>query len=72
MGRAFQYAGTRNVLISLWSVEEISTNTMIEKYFEYLKQGKSNMEALREARAYIRKEGYEHPFFWGPFIMVGE
>jgi len=72
MGRAFQYAGVKNVLMSLWSVETVSTNMMIEKYFECLKPGKTNREALKEARAYIRKEGYEHPFYWAPFILVGD
>ncbi|MEQ8190813.1 MAG: CHAT domain-containing tetratricopeptide repeat protein [Candidatus Eremiobacterota bacterium] len=72
MGRAFQYAGVKNVLMSLWSVETVSTNMMIEKYFECLKPGKSSREALKEARAYIRKEGYGHPFYWAPFILVGD
>ena len=72
MGRAFQYAGVKNVLMSLWSVETVSTNMMIEKYFECLKPGKSSREALKEARAYIRKEGYDHPFYWAPFILVGD
>jgi len=72
MGRAFQYAGVKNVLMSLWSVETVSTNMMIEKYFECLKPGKSSREALKEARAYIRNEGYDHPFYWAPFILVGD
>ncbi|MBU0580034.1 MAG: CHAT domain-containing protein, partial [Candidatus Margulisbacteria bacterium] len=72
MGRAFQYAGAKSVLMSLWSVEAASTNMMTEKFFEVLKQGKSNSEALKEARAYIRSQGYEHPFFWAPFILVGD
>ncbi len=71
MGRAFQYSGVKSVLISLWSVEAVSTNIMIEKYFEYLKEGAGSREALRKARAYIRKEGYEHPIFWASFILVG-
>ena len=72
MGRAFQYSGVRSVLMSLWSVESVSTNIMTEKYFEYLKEGKSNMEALKKARQYIRSQGYEHPVFWAPFILVGD
>jgi len=71
MGRAFQYAGAKNVLISLWSVETESTNLMIEEYFRNLEEN-SNIESLREARDYIREEGYDHPYFWAPFILVGE
>ena len=72
MGRAFQYAGARSVLMSLWSVEEESTTLLAERFFAYLKEGKGNLDALRLARMDVRKAGYEHPYFWAPFIMVGE
>ena len=72
LGRAFQYAGARAVLMSLWSVEEESTVLLTEKFFGYLKQGQGKLEALRHARADIRRAGYEHPFFWAPFLLVGE
>lgn len=72
MGRAFQYAGAKSVLMSLWSVEDESTNLLTEKFFNYIKQGKDRLEALRLSRADIRKAGYEHPFYWAPFILVGE
>ena len=72
MGRAFQYAGARSVLMSLWSVEEASTSFLIEKFFIHLKEHKDKLKALRLARADVRKAGYEHPYFWAPFILVGE
>ena len=70
MGRAFQYAGVQSVLMSLWSVEDESTNLLTERLFVHLNQGKDHIEALRMARADIRQAGYDHPFFWAPFIMV--
>ena len=72
MGRAFQYAGAQSVLMSLWSVEDESTNLLTERLFSHLKEGKSRMEAIRQARADLRQTGYEHPFFWAPFILVGK
>jgi len=72
MGRAFQYAGSKSVLMSLWSVEDESTNLLTEKYFNHLKGGKDRLEALRLARLDLRQAGYEHPFYWGAFILVGE
>ncbi|PZN80397.1 MAG: hypothetical protein DM484_09965 [Candidatus Methylumidiphilus alinenensis] len=47
-------------------------NLLTEKFFAYLKQGKNKLEALRLARADLRHEGYAHPYFWAPFILVGE
>ena len=72
MGRGFQYAGVESVLMSLWSVEDNSTNLLTEKFFAYLKQGKNKLEALRLARTDLRHEGYSHPYFWASFILVGE
>jgi CHAT domain-containing protein len=72
LGRAFQYAGARGVLMSLWNVDEASTVLLVERFFGYLQQGKNTLEALRLARAEVRQAGYEHPFFWAPFILVGE
>ncbi len=72
MGRAFQYAGAKSVLTSLWSVAEVSSAKLVESFFRHLKEGKSKLESLRLARIEIRKAGYDHPFFWAPFILVGE
>jgi len=72
MGRAFQYAGARSVLMSLWSVAEDSSVILTESFFRNIKAGKSKLEALKLAREEVRKAGYEHPFFWTPFILVGE
>ena len=72
MGWAFQYAGAKSVLVSLWNVEEESTILLTSKYFEHLKAGKDKMTALADARAELRRMGYEHPFYWAPFILLGE
>ena len=72
LGRAFQYAGARNVLVSLWSVAEESTTRFTTEFFTALKAGKTPREAIKEARTKIRAAGYEHPFFWAPFILMGE
>ncbi len=72
MGRAFQYAGAKSVLMSLWSVSETASVNLVESFFKHLKEGKNKLEALRLARDEIRKAGYDHPFYWAPFILVGE
>ncbi|MFC1836901.1 CHAT domain-containing protein, partial [Thermodesulfobacteriota bacterium] len=72
MGRAFQYAGARSVLMSLWTVHEYASVKMVRSFFSRRNQGKSKLEALRLARVEIREQDYSHPFFWAPFILVGE
>ncbi|MBI5570197.1 MAG: tetratricopeptide repeat protein [Desulfomonile tiedjei] len=72
MGRAFQYAGAKSVLMTLWSVAQDSSVQLTDSFFRHLKEGKPKLEALKSARDEIRKNGYDHPFFWAPFILVGE
>ena len=71
MGRGFQYAGVDSVLMSLWSVDDASTNVLTEKFFAHLREGKGKLASLRLARADVRQQ-HSHPFYWAPFILVGE
>ena len=72
MGRAFQYAGARSVLMSLWSVAEKSSVMLVESFFQHRKSGQSKLESLKSARDDIRNAGFKHPYFWAAFILVGE
>jgi CHAT domain-containing protein len=72
LGRAFQYAGARSVLMSVWTVAENSSVQLVDGFFKHLKDGKNKLEALKLAREEIRRNGYDHPFFWAPFIWSGK
>jgi CHAT domain-containing protein/tetratricopeptide (TPR) repeat protein len=72
MGRAFQYAGAKSVLMSLWSVSEVASTKLVESFFRNLKEGKTKSQALFAARNELRKGVWDHPFFWAGFILVGE
>ncbi|MEI8183764.1 MAG: CHAT domain-containing protein [Desulfomonile sp.] len=67
-----QYAGAKAVLMSLWEVQVDSALRLVETFFQNLKAGRSKLDALTAARDQVKKEGYLHPFFWAPFILVGE
>jgi len=64
MGRAFQYAGAKSVLMSLWSVSEVASVKLVNSFFQNIKAGKTKPEALELARAELRKGIFNHPFFW--------
>lgn len=61
MGRTFQYAGAKSVLMSLWSVSESGSVFLSEKFFEHLKEGQDKLDALKLARDGVRNAGYRHP-----------
>jgi tetratricopeptide (TPR) repeat protein len=72
MGRAFQYAGARSVLMSLWSVQATAATKLVETFYRKHMEGKDKLEALTLARNEIRKNGFDHPFFWAGLILAGE
>jgi CHAT domain-containing protein len=72
MGRTFRHAGAKSVLMSFWSASETASVNLAEGFYKQVKEGKNKLEALRLAKEEIRKAGYDHPFYWAPFILVGE
>jgi CHAT domain-containing protein len=77
------YAGARSLLVSHWSVEsQAARELMVETINGMLVYKKA--EALRKAKLRIKKTYWEspgtpngklslsHPFFWSPFVLVGD
>jgi len=73
LARAFQFAGARSVLASLWAVSDRSTADLMKSLYGQLKAGKSKDEALRSAQlAAIRAARTSHPFYWAAFQLIGD
>lgn len=74
--RAFMYAGTPAVSVTLWSVESNSVKTLNVGLHRNLQGGRRPAEALREAKlSMIRGDHgplYRHPFFWAPMVIFGD
>ena len=72
LSRAFMYAGADSVLVSLLSVLDESTYKFMVNFFEGQNKGKDKLTALKEAKNYLRRSGFDNPFYWAPFILVGK
>jgi CHAT domain-containing protein/tetratricopeptide (TPR) repeat protein len=56
--RAFQVAGARTTVTSLWSVPDRATRVLMERFYENLWERKlPKLEALREAQLWMLNEG---------------
>jgi CHAT domain-containing protein/tetratricopeptide (TPR) repeat protein len=54
--RAFQLAGARSVLASLWEVDDRSTAELMQRFYQALSRGASQDDALREAQLALLRE----------------
>lgn len=68
--RSFMLSGAKNVVNSLWRVDDRVTKDMMIKFYRYLLQKKDPSEALRLAQLDIMKQE-PNPRLWGSFITVG-
>ena len=68
-------SGARSTLATLWSVKDDSTVALMDKFYQQLAKPSASTtkaEALRQAQvSLIHSEDFEHPFYWAPFILVG-
>ncbi len=69
--RAFQVAGARQLLMSLWEVDDRATQQFMTFFYENLLKTQNSTEALRAARTQTRLL-YPNPYYWGAFILLGQ
>jgi CHAT domain-containing protein len=87
LGRAFFYAGSRALLVSMWPVETTSAGKLTTELFRYQRENPkfSRAQALRQSMLQLIGSpglidyasgkivaSYAHPIFWAPFIIVGD
>jgi len=66
-------AGARSTIGSLWYVDDAAATTLMVNFYKNLTDSAlPKAEALRRAQiTLISSQDYSHPYFWAPFILVG-
>jgi CHAT domain-containing protein len=76
--RAFQIAGVRTVIMSLWSVDDDATRVWMRTLYEgRLQKHLSTADAMQQASLSVlrarRAHGEStHPFYWAGFVAAGD
>lgn len=83
--RAFQYAGARSVMASLWKVRDRATAELMVRFYRHFRAGLTKDEALRAAQRELiqgpipwgEKEKHVEsdaslPYFWAAFQIYGD
>ena len=72
-GMIAQRQGAKAVVASLWPVADASTKLLMQEFYRLRSGGRvTKAEALRRAQlALLRGKANAHPYFWAPFILIG-
>lgn len=70
--RAFQVAGAKALLMSLWKVDDTATQLLMTNFYTNWTKGGSKLKAFKQAQAQLMANPkYKDPYFWGAFVMLG-
>jgi CHAT domain-containing protein/Tfp pilus assembly protein PilF len=75
LGRAFSMAGSKSLLATLWQVNDGTTASLMEVFYDGLAQGLSKDEALHRAKmAHLSTADQllAHPYFWAAYLAIGD
>ena len=71
LARAFLGAGAATLVASLWLAQDDTTALLMDKWYEHLRDGTRRAAALRSAQLAL-KEKRPHPYYWAPFVLIGQ
>jgi CHAT domain-containing protein len=71
LSRSFFAAGSSSVLVSLWAVNDGSTNALMSEFYRQLQTEPNKSKALRQAMLKT-KERHPNPIDWAAFTLIGE
>ncbi len=72
--RAFQYAGSKSLVATLWSVDDAASSKITQDFLKNIKEGQSKDVALQQAKiTFLATANPErlHPFYWSSFKLTG-
>ncbi|GIZ09348.1 CHAT domain-containing tetratricopeptide repeat protein [Flavobacterium sp. UMI-01] len=76
VARGFQFAGARNLLFSLWKVNDFTTSKWMDYFYHLCEKGRSYLEANHQAKLdYLADKTISNtkksPYYWSAFVYYG-
>ena len=77
LARGFSYAGIDNLLISLWQVNDKSTQQLMTSFYKNLNRSEHISSSIRKSKLeYLEDESIssikKSPYYWASFVFIGE
>ncbi|WP_019505008.1 CHAT domain-containing protein [Pleurocapsa sp. PCC 7319] len=65
-------SGAKSTLASLWNVQDSSIAKLMSQFYQELAKNTTKAEALRRSQVkLLHTPGYQAPFYWSPYILLG-
>jgi CHAT domain-containing protein len=74
LAHAFQYAGAKNVVASLWAVDDNASPELMSSFYKTLLDGSSIAQAMAMAQSSFAHSNRpkSHPYYWAGFVCWGQ
>jgi CHAT domain-containing protein len=75
LGRAFSYAGSQSVIMSLWSIPDGATSNIAQSFYTYYHQGLPKDVAEQRAEIdflHTASDAQSHPNHWAALTIIGD
>ena len=77
IARGFQYAGTKNILFSLWQISDLSTSQIMQSFYKNYSRSSSAFFSNRLSKIeYLRNKNIPNtkksPYYWSAFVFYGD
>jgi CHAT domain-containing protein len=72
--RSFYIAGAKNLIMSLWQVDDDATMMLMTEFYKEwgLNPTQQNINLAFKKAQHIVRKNYPHPYFWGAFTLLGK
>ncbi|MDA3886905.1 MAG: CHAT domain-containing protein [Candidatus Delongbacteria bacterium] len=71
LAEAFEISGAKSVVSSRWKTDDLGAAVLMKRYFRYLGNGSSRIEALSNAKRDVIKYFNDYPYYWAGFKLSG-
>ncbi|RRG24471.1 CHAT domain-containing protein [Ancylomarina euxinus] len=75
LARGFFYSGCPSLIMTLWTVEDVSGASLMSSFYKYLSQSFPKDVALQQAKLeYLDTADAlkSHPYFWSGYVAIGD
>lgn len=77
LARGFSYAGVKNLIVSLWQVNDKSTEELMTNFYANLSKNENTSDAIHKSKLdYLKNNTVnsrkKSPYYWASFIYIGQ